>query len=405
MKLLIAFMMLLLPLNIHAATINASACTPTAVAAAIDIASPEDTVQLPSCTYTAWSSQINVTKAVHIKGTGRDTTRLRKSSGTTARFFDFNNVTEFSLCCMTLEGFQSGTEQAANDNGVRVNTGIDYRIHDMTFTHFSTALSVFGNPTVMRGVIYNNRFVQNSRYAAPSAGYGIEVRGNSTYPALELGTLQNTFIEDNYFERHRHGVASSNGSRYVVRYNTFFDHNIDATAIDAHGRNTNTYPRGSRQWEVYNNIIDNPIVRFGGIGMRGGDGTIFNNVITNLNREVVLWNEDFGTGRGCNCTPYPCEDQTNGSNGGGAYIWNNTPTTIFFKGDPNSCHRNIIQLNRDYFTSARPNYTLNNTGLPDFPSGKTSVYPLNAVYPHPLREDPPVFPPSPPTIFHVTPIP
>ena len=409
MKILLVLLVLLFPLGAHAATINASACTPAAVTTAIAAASAGDTVQLPTCTTTTWNAQVTVAKAVHIKGTGTTTTNLRKS--VTAPFFRFDSgspsspLTDFSLCCMTLEGITHGIaplfEQASNDHGVYLSNGVDFRVYDMTFQYMSIALSVFGNPQVQRGVIYNNTFFHNVRYSSTSGGYGVEVRGNSTYPTLELGTTQNVFIEDNYFEENRHGVESANGSRYVARYNTFVNHREDTTAIDAHG-NTGAFGpsgRGSRQWEVYNNLITNAIVRFGGIGMRGGDGTIFNNVITNLGREVVLWNEDFGTGGGCDCT-YPCADQTRE-----AYIWNNTPSTIFFKGDPGSCHRDIIELDRDYFAIARPGYTLHETGLPNFPTGKTSVYPLSAVYPHPLREDPPIFPPNPPAIFHVTPIP
>jgi hypothetical protein len=121
---------------------------------------------------------------------------------------------------------------------------------------------------------------------------------------------------------------------------------------------------------VYNNTINNRVARYAGVGPRGGDGVIFNNRFSaNLNHEIRLLVEKSCTGT------YPVQDQIRN-----LYIWNNT----LLGGGAAAIYKDCshVQLNRDYFTSARRGY---------------SPY----TYPHPLVQGLKILPP--PTALRVTP--
>jgi hypothetical protein len=208
-------------------------------------------------------------------------------------------------------------------------------------------------PIKQRGVIYKNDFIDNYNNSVRNLGYGVVVYGDGSWPALELGTQNAIFIEDNYMSGNRHHVASNNSSRYVFRHNTVIATDVtkDFAMADAHGLSSS--PRGSRSWEIYNNNFSANLSSgrvYAAIGIRGGDGVIFNNTMgSNIARAVVLELE------GASCGTYPAKDQTRQ-----AWIWNNNPGTI-----DNTC-TSSIQAGRDYFTSARAGYT-------------------PYAYPHPLR--------------------
>ena len=409
----------------HAATHVLAACTPAELIAKHAAASSGDTLKFPTCVNAGWGQRVDITKNVTLEGNGMTgttyNTHLRQlTANGDGPMIRFNCAGSASVNPVVdgirFEGRIQGDEQHT-DIGVHLNNCVNFQVKNTLFHHFGIGLSVTGNPTVMKGVIYNNTFRHNARYTT-ALGYGIEVRGDGTWPTLTLGTLTNTFIEDNEFEANRHSVESTGGSRYVVRYNRFTKGRINSSTIDAHGPNQSSYFNGSRQWEIYHNSLDNTgsldctnDTCFAGIGLRGGDGTIFNNVIDNNgSREIVFWVEDDSkitnaAYRGCTCTPYPCRSQwTNVVNQTTeAHIWGNSPDNdLFFKGDPGSCHRTLLQEGRDYELFARPGYALTAIGG-EFPPGKARVYPLDATYPHPLRTDPPSVPPGPPQLVTITP--
>lgn len=184
-------------------------------------------------------------------------------------------------------------------------------------------------------------------------GYGVVIYGDGTWPALELGTQNAVFIENNYIYGNRHHVASNNSSCYVSRYNTVIANDLtkDYATADAHGLSSS--PRGSRSWKIYNNNFSAKLLSgrvYAAIGIRGGDGVIFNNTISSdITRPVVLEVEDSS------CGTYPAKDQTRQ-----AWIRNNNAGTI------SSDCSSSIQLGRDYFTIAKAGYT-------------------PYAYPHPLR--------------------
>lgn len=384
------------------ATINVSACTPAALTQAVTDAAIDDTVLFPACAVTNWNATVNITKKIHLKGrgsSGASITHIKSQAtgGFLGPQIKFTGVTGFTICCMKLQGKQTGDEQLG-DKGLSVINGINFAIFDNELYNFGMASEFAGNPQTMRGVIYNNYIHHNAKYDNGVLGYGAEVRGNlKNYPELELGNYNNIFFEDNTFEANRHSIASIGGARYVARYNTFINSRENATPIDVHGPSNVNYVTGGRQYEIYNNVITNAENEFGGIGIRGGDGVIFNNVVTGYTNPLKMWMEDGGSAPGCNCT-YPCTNQTVD-----LWMWNNSFSTVSHK---DACDAVKLQEGRDYYFEEKAGYTLVTvSGMPNFPTGKAVVHPTNAIYPHQLREDPQVFPPDAPTIFHVAPLP
>ena len=394
MKILFTMLCLLFPISAYAVTINAASCSIAHVQAAINAAVHGDVVQLPECSVTNWTStnkdnpSVTVTtQRITIQGVGSGptgpVTRIKLSStGATSSstLIRVNNVQAagtdigFTLKDVILEGGNTGSEQHA-DQGLYLRECRNFKIHRNLFTHLGVGVAAYGSGTTQRGVIYDNRFVQISRFASPTRGYGIEVNGLAITGALSLGTENAVFAENNYFERVRHSIASNNSSRYVFRYNTVKNGTTgslgNAHAIDVHG--LESWATGSRSYEVYENNVSNDIdTNRAGVTIRGGDGVIFNNTLLDATHPIELRNSPGGAG--CSGS-YPSTGQIRS-----LYIWNNTPSTI-----ENDCP-SLIQLNRDYFLSVRPGYT---------------AYP----YPHLLRAgDSPGITPNPPTIFHVTPL-
>jgi len=358
--------------NAFPAIIPATSCSPAHIQAAVDSASTGDTVQLPACVYSSWTTEtIRISKGITVAGAGDTHTILLQSDtqhGSTGMdaFFDVNcrgwTSGRFEFYGITLRG---RGDQKSLDRGLYLRNGCkDFAVHHSTFRKFGHAGIYLRDSEINftgRGVIYRNKFIDNFR---PRRGYGIEVIGDGNYSAtITLGTEDAVFIEDNYFEGNRHCIASGNGSHYVFRYNTIVNNRQDAAAIDAHGK-TVSWPRGSRTYEIYHNRIDNSIKRWAGIGIRGGDGVIFNNTIIGTSYPILLWNDSSNPKHGA-CTMYPCPDQTRE-----LYIWNNRHDgEIASVSTWKEISKDLIRERRDYFLFPKPGYT-----------------PYS--YPHPLRAHP-----------------
>ena len=335
----------------------AASCSPTDVQRAVDAADIGGTVTLPSCTNMAWGTTVSITKPITLEGQGTHQTILRRQAGGALIMFQVTGVTGFEMRNLTLDGTYDTDPNVHQDLGLALLDVVDFRIHGVAFQNLSRGIEIHGDPIVTRGVIYLNTFT-DLYYVDPTRGalgYGVVVYGSGTWPPLRLGTAQSVFIEDNTFTRNRHAVASNNGSRYVFRFNTIIDNRENAAAIDAHGRGV--WPRGSRQYEIYGNTVDNVVPRYAGVSPRGGDGVIFNNRFSfNVTNDVLLTNEG-----GCVGT-YPLPDQIRN-----LYLWNNTlldgtSARIVLQSGCES----FIQLNRDYVTTQPLGYT-------------------PYTYPHPLR--------------------
>lgn len=332
----------------HAATITAASCHNTVaqpdVRTALLSARDGDTVIIPAGTCDWEGNTLTVVGGVSIQGAGKTDTVLRGSSGTgTLITIDCSNRKSSSFSDMTLVGKAT---PAIRDGGLTLANGCkDFKVFNSKFTDFGNhGISVVGNS---RGVIFNNEFIDNFRESqvGGAMGYGVVVYGDGTWPPLELGTANAVFIEDNLFSGNRHDIASNNGSRYVFRYNTVI---VTPSVrhfpmVDAHGHASS--PRGSRSWEIYNNTFSTnlppKVFARSAVGIRGGDGVVFNNVITSsstVRHMIDLKALEIGP-------TYPTMDQMRSG-----YFWDNTPSTLL-----NEAPGNLVE-GRDYFLYARPGY-------------------------------------------------
>ena len=394
----------------------ASSCSPTDIATQITASSNGDAILVPpgSCN---WTSALAVNKAVNIfaAGTvtltcGADTDNMVNFTESTAGVIRWSGFTFESSTCITNDFSKHMMLVSLTASGRPVV------IMNNTFNGDYGAIRMNTN----RGVIASNTFTTpwqgSGQYrtvealqmkcegGCNSTGWG----AGSTLGMLDTSGEVNMYFENNTINEHNTEAIDFDGSsRTVVRYNTF-----NQSAITSHGTDTSTW--GNRQWEVYNNTFTFtdpgncalPLLNHGAMDyflyIRGGTGLITDNVIGNIN-SCWTGNKDeikftIFSIRQSGAGPFPCwsggypaprqegmgrvtgtaGDDPNGVYYGDSdpiYVWNNTgagnlsPVTTDYQ--PDECGNGLttasfVQLNRDYFLSARPGYT-------------------KYTYPHPLR--------------------
>ncbi len=343
--------------------INARSCDFDAVFAAVGMARSGDTVFIPAGNCNWDERQLDVPGNVHLRGAGREVTTIRRlGKVANSRYviaFDCSRGGAVRFSGISLIGNGNGEIQ---DKGLGLLHGCrDFAVSNSGFKNFIFGAVYVGDSETQRGVIFDNDFIDNYSAALGNLGYGVVVYGGGTWPELSLGTQNAVFVEDNYFSGNRHNIASNNGSVYVFRHNTVIglEPAKDFAMTDAHGLSSSQ--RGSRSYEIYDNHYSVKLahgLQRTAIGIRGGDGVIFNNVVNDtISRAVELSAEGF------TCGSYPGQDQIRS-----LYIWNNAYQSIGVHADngiDNECPSSI-QLGRDYFLGVKPGY-------------------LPYAYPHPLR--------------------
>ena len=291
----------------EATTRNAATCNTADVQTQVNASSTGDTVACPAGSFT-WSG-LTVDKGITIQGAGAET-------ATTCPAVPSAGATKVSL-----SGGNTFTKSPA---GVMI-------IRDIAFTasgagNAAHPISIGGSWLAARPIIFqNNSFVVNgSGLFRPSVAGGWIIANNkfwalwddsilqpknpndtdnswhrnSTFGMRDTastlsGTIPGTSGELNgYYEDNiscgaaNQGIDMDDGSRVVVRHNTF-----KYGSVNSHG--TDTSPYGVRHFEIYNNVFQNTSA--GGwtgstsnndlsntnwaIWIRGGTGVIYNNVI------------------------------------------------------------------------------------------------------------------------------
>lgn len=342
-------------------THTAASCSFASVQTAYNASSNGDTVSIPTCSETNWGTNtLTIAKAnLTIMGQGVGKTILSGDINS-GMFFTSNNGIGSNNLRIT------GIELRNANYGVYINNTRSESIQNLRIDHckFYNNYAAFENYGHITGVLDNNIFEDEKGAAIRLFG---DDNRTATFP-FPLGTSDALFLEDstilinNNFPNHL--ITSRAGSKYVVRHNTI-TYNMASgwvATIDAHGmcEGSINEQRGSFTFEVYNNTINGTQGANGKtFQFRGGQGVIFNNNITSYNTNTpYLFLDDYRVSQsdcatkcyqGC-CTTYPCTDQINHT-----YVWNNT----FMSGPLNvaSADEDFIQLGRDYFTSAMPNYT------------------------------------------------
>jgi len=344
-----------------AGTINTSGCGSAEVQSAIDGASANDTVRLPTACTAVWTSTVNIpgSKALTLDGNGSTITRNISGSGTLISLQ--SNAAATSRVTNFIFSFQSGT--GAGPMYISVGggwTNAKFRVDHNTFRTAGTQVHLKVGSAL--GLIDNNKFyttrggeiIHVEAYGANSdAGWR-----NTVVP----GSDDAVYIEDNEFYNAVSGdpayfyggsaVQNYYGARTVFRYNF-----CQMTQFDAHGT---AGMIGARWWEVYENEFN--YVPNGNqdkvLALRAGSGVVFNNRTSGSSNDgsgaIVAYEEDSGypalyqVGRGKDQVLDP------------AYVWGNASSI------PVTSSSSNVQVGRDFLTTAKPGY---------------QPY----VYPHPLQ--------------------
>lgn len=392
--------------------IIASSCSFQNVEAALLQTRDGDTLTIPAGNNCLWGDNgIVVDKEITIQGqgTGSNGTRLIRSIATSVPLITFDCSSRplaFKLKGIRFEGlFDPTLSDQLNDRAVQTVRGCqDFVISNNVFTGFAvagidvtnhvvpTGLNGIDNNQTNRGVIANNRFIENFK---GTLGYGITVSSGGLNPLfIPYGSQDFLFIEDNYFAMNRHAVTSNFDATYVLRNNIIEDNYPNFTPIDTHGKtSTGTDLRGgTKRVEIYNNIIrvtGNGNYRhqaggvatnnssFGGVGLRGGEALVYNNTISNFRFPIVLYPEFPVNSVDCDAIAADSNRNTNPSSpfydkqSTNVYLWNNTLSNV--DGNPVS---NIT------FGSMAQCATAYRLGI-EYHSSSFSYTPYP--YPHPLR--------------------
>jgi hypothetical protein len=226
---------------------------------------------------------------------------------------DSNKPSRFSD--IKIQGYRTVDPDATKMfSGVSVSNVVDFRVDHCCFENVAGgAVSVSG--LYAQGVIDHNKIYNTAGwddlggYWTSNVGYGVQLQGPLNAPFLPLTEVlgkyrgMTTFIEDNYFSRWRHVVASGHGAFYVFRYNTI-DEDLGHYSLDVHGlRDTESGRAGGRGCEVYENTFTNVNQFIPGTSSPdyravmqngGGCGVFFNNYIDNSYsaNTIVLYSED-----------------------------------------------------------------------------------------------------------------
>lgn len=323
------------------------------------------TVVIPAGTDCDWPTTLVIEKSIWLRGAGKNQTIITRGNANDNDYileFDCSSNISVELSDLAFVGLNNDD---VLDNGVILSNGCqDFEVHDTRFTLFSEAgLEMRGDGS--RGVVYESEFVDNYR---AGYGYGVVVYGGTYETPLSLGSENAVFIEDSYFRNNRHSVASNYGSRYVLRYSTIVTtNNSRATSpVDAHGQQSGG-SEGSHTWEIYNNhiIYAEDGYQSNGIGIRGGDGVVFNNIIEGKVRSVLRLTIEGG----CPSDPsaYPVDGQTLN-----AWIWgnrriNNPPI------DQGISYENVRVVCPEFFREGEEYFLSRKVGYTAY------------TYPHPLR--------------------
>ena len=399
-----------------------------ALQTAVDGARDGDTLLLPAGEFVL-DQRVVIRKFISIKGKGRGIggTKLYRresvpdstlSSSAWRQMFYLNSQSDAASNIVISDIYFKGKNPSvrsgdggsiAQDNAIRIDNYKDFVITNCRFEHFgASAIRVRHKDHLASGLIFNNEFIHNYKKGV-NLGYGVSVYGNNDQWTGEpqFGGGNFIFIEDNYFVGHRHSVAGGGAGRYVFRHNVVAD-NLYSHAVDAHEARGGTISQSpgyfsTRAYEVYDNAIYNTKFKDGepfidsstqephnrlvrtAIGIRGGEGLVYNNKIEGYRFGVELYVIPHFPGDG----DYPVSYQIGYQSGkqlgsrhsgtqspegdGDLFLWDNT-FIPFRAGDPGFApfytayeRPDRLLKERDYHIGAKkPGYTPH-------------------TYPHPLR--------------------
>ena len=316
--------------NIYSKNIIANSVNFIDVEKAVSKAVPGDVIFIPAGSAN-WGTEHNlkVFGGITIIGEGKNRTIIKRSQSSTNPLITFECINGLqsevydigfigNFFKEDIELYENGTlkRNITLSQGLGFLEGCqDFKVANCSFEGFGNCAICIrdnkDNTTTQRGVVYENEFLDNFYSEVKNYGYGVVVYGDNvwpydpnptTRPEPILGTINAVYVEDNFFSGNRHCIASNNASKYVFRYNTvkYTLPVINYAMVDAHGESSAFFgevPTGSLSYEIYENSFEvntpeREQVAGRAIGIRGGDGVIFNNKISDkIHRNISLTKE------------------------------------------------------------------------------------------------------------------
>jgi hypothetical protein len=368
------FILMILAIRAHAATINATGVTRSEVNTAITTAVNGDTVVIPPGSET-WTSAIVVgTKAITIQGAGIGLTNITSNiAGSQTHLFEFTThatiPTRFTGISFVGGSYDHRMFRVDHSVGTQC-----WRVDHCSFTASESAifLDLYGDGPGL---------IDHCTFTSPDNTEFIHLFGNGAAgwtDNVTPGGPNSIYIEDNTFTNSNTGalffgssaIQSFLGARTVFRHNS-----LDFVQVDQHGTAGDI---GARWWEIYENTFNIPARGASGgqdkyMDIRAGSGVIFNNHTTGAssNAKIVLREEDTGypalyqVGRGINQNLSP------------AYLWGNDATMPVVGS-------NDVLLDRDFFVStSQPSNMVRWQLTTD--TGSTTYNYSPYTYPHPVQ--------------------
>lgn len=347
--------------SIKATTYNAASVSRADVLTAINSATNGDIVIIPAGTAN-WSSVIDFgTKALKIQGQGIGVTTINNTGTGTGFGGSYAFVFKFTTHATLPTRITGITFNGASDSGYKSALNITsgngtatFRIDNCRFYSAGGGATFIQSEVQGKGLIDHCIFVSEDppNEMIHNEGYGGAAATGWAY-AVTPGSDDALYVEANTFTFNATGnpayfwgssaMQNYYGSRTVFRYNT-----NTMCQFDNHGTAGN---RGGRWYEVYSNsfvtVANADQSEY--MALRAGSGAVFGNTRTGPNSgsgSIRLREEDGGS--------YPQQDQVGrGQNQtlDPLYLWNNSSTFNIYSDS------SLIQLNRDYYLSARPSYT------------------------------------------------
>jgi hypothetical protein len=180
--------------------------------------------------------------------------------------------------------------------------GTGWRVHHCTFEavksetqgngqEFVFAASNSTGAYASSGLVDNNIFTNGG--ASCGGGSNFAAMGAIWDTALDLGTINGIYIEDNTFLNpsttavRRTGDCAA-GGRLIMRYNTFGNNKIEA-----HGLQTRS-GRGTKSWEFYGNVLSTNWLSGLGFQPLAGTGVVFYNGWNEVSGSIPAYPIAFG---------------------------------------------------------------------------------------------------------------
>jgi hypothetical protein len=357
----------------NAAVINAVSCLFSDVSAAVALASPGDTVQLPAGT-NWWSQTINL-NGVSIKGAGTNATVLIDEvprTGTGGQLFYINGTGSSYTEISNLQLRCGVTNTSYNYNGSIACNGVptsSWRVDHVTFNSlYAKSILTYGSPECC--VDHNTFMLMAQGVAIGNWGGGYGDYSYSVPPTYGINSTNVLYVENNYFTNETGLLEVSDGDgggRIVFRYNTIWN-----AYFNNHGTETGGRVRSERSFEIYcNNFNVSPSYGsiFAAVCIRGGSGVIYSNTCNGAYNELVAL-RDFRSTQAYSGQWYPF----GGANG--INPWDSNNPTLYLSGVNSSANgSSYLQVNGANWT---PNqwigYTLldTNNGLFSVVTSNTS---------------------------------